>query len=109
MQTSISLTLDALEHNDYEYELEAGVYFHVRRVDENVKYTDSLSTPVSGYIIFLSVTDTDGNETRTLQPSVIGAEGTCCTVTPVSDPSLLGVPLSDDTLSLVTFEVSYND
>lgn len=108
MTISLALTTDSFTAGSYTYEVSSGVYFVVRRVDENVAYTASVAVPVSGYIIYLDVTDSGGNETRALQPVVIGMKGSCCTLTPITDTSLNGTVLTDANLAGVTLEVTYD-
>jgi hypothetical protein len=107
MTTSISVTLDDFTSDQYVYYFTSNVYLRIMRVSECFVY-NTMCTPVAGYCIEFVVVDESGNETHTNQPDVIGRSGSVCTITPVSDTSLNGVPLSDDNLGKITFELAYD-
>ena len=108
MTASIPLSLELFTQGMYKYSLTDTQYVGVYRTEEAFS-VDNVAIDTSAYIVFISVTDNAGNETRTLQPVVIGVAGDSCTVVPVSDTTLIGHPLSDDNVDSVKLEVVYDE
>jgi len=108
MTASVSVTSDDFTNDEYVYYLSSLVYLRIIRVDECFLY-NTISTPVAGYCIEGVISDSSGTETHTNQPTVIGQTGSMCTITPSTNSSLNGIPLSDDNLEDVTFELAYDE
>ena len=108
MTASIAITTSDFTSGLYTYKIKDGVLLRIFRSEEALRYLTTV-VDLSFYLIDVVVTDSEDNVTATKQPSVVGITGSVCTITPVSDTSLNGYPLTDDTLESVTFEVSYDE